>query len=553
MIDKIEIRKYRKLDSIEINLNHSINIISGTNGTCKSSILYMVSNAFKAVSKKQPRLIKADSIDVIKKVNNIVNPKIESLTKGDNKYNDPAPNVKGTLYTCHYSDGYVLEFRRHNSGIKNRFSVKPYYKRGGNDSLPDLPIIYLGLSRLYAFGEYQDDEKISKIRSKLPNEYLDELAKLYYIFTGVQINYGEQQNMGDIKIRSVFGTDKEGIDSNTISAGEDNLMIMLTSLISLKYYFANIVSERDVESIMLIDEMDATLHPAYQVKLLKLMNEYSGKYKIKFVFTTHSISLLEYALEKKYNVIYLLDQINSVTPMHDVDIYKIKMYLHNVIKEDIYINRAIPIFTEDAEARLFIKCLFKYYKRKYKEKFQNVEGLFHFVDVNISGDALVDIFKDDQLLRSTMRSICIVDGDKSSAHELSNYTISLPGNQSPEELIFDYSKEIFDKDDEFWIDQTIVELGYVKIYYRDNILPQIKDIDNEIEKLKAQNKSTKGVRREKNKKLFNEHKRFFELLFKRWIIDDSNQQQVEYFYDNLRVLFWKVSEFHDISPNEWKV
>ena len=41
------IKKYRKLNNIVIDLDSPINIISGTNGTCKSSILYLVSNAFQ--------------------------------------------------------------------------------------------------------------------------------------------------------------------------------------------------------------------------------------------------------------------------------------------------------------------------------------------------------------------------------------------------------------------------------------------------------------------------------------------------------------------------
>ncbi len=47
----------------------------------------------------------------------------------------------------------------------------------------------------------------------------------------------------------------------------------------------------------------------------------------------------------------------------------------------------------------------------------------------------VNIFSDDKLLRSTMRSICIVDGDKRAQHKLENYTIALPGDKSPEELV----------------------------------------------------------------------------------------------------------------------
>lgn len=553
MLNKLEIECYRKLKNISIDISAEVNIISGTNGTCKSSILYMVSNSFQEVKSNSDWLNSTNVINVLKSVNNGVNLKIESLTKGDETYNDPAPGNKGTLFTCTYEDGIKLEFRRHNTkvGSGNRFALKPLYKRGTSDKLPTFPVIYLGLSRLYAFGEYGNDEGLKRVRKRLPDQYVGIISEIYKKFTGIEICNQEIQQMGDIKKRSRFLSDKEGIDSNTISAGEDNLLIMLTALVSLRFYYESIESRRKTESILLIDEVDATLHPAYQIKLLDLFLEYSQKYKIKVIFTTHSLSLLEYAFMQKCNVIYLLDNETSVIPMQDVDIYKIKMFLHNQAKEDIYINRSIPVFTEDDEARLFIQCLFDCYDRKYGDKFRKVRSLFHMVDANISGDALVKIFKDDKLLRSTMRSICVLDGDKSAQHNFTNYTIALPGKEAPEKVIFDYAIELYESDNPFWTDTTICDLGYTKVYFRAEILPDIHGIDEKIGSLKEEGKHTKGVRREESKKVFNTHNRFFEFVMRKWIEDHPSE--VEAFYKDLHTLFMKVSEFHDISSKEWEV
>ncbi|WP_221018889.1 AAA family ATPase, partial [Klebsiella pneumoniae] len=48
MIKTIKIHKYRKLENISFNFENGINIISGTNGTCKTSLLHIISNSFKA-------------------------------------------------------------------------------------------------------------------------------------------------------------------------------------------------------------------------------------------------------------------------------------------------------------------------------------------------------------------------------------------------------------------------------------------------------------------------------------------------------------------------
>ena len=39
MISKLKIIEYRKLKNILINFSKNINVISGTNGTCKSSLV----------------------------------------------------------------------------------------------------------------------------------------------------------------------------------------------------------------------------------------------------------------------------------------------------------------------------------------------------------------------------------------------------------------------------------------------------------------------------------------------------------------------------------
>lgn len=51
MIKSIKFEHYRKLKGIELNFSRGINIISGTNGTCKTSVLHIVSNSFKKPTK----------------------------------------------------------------------------------------------------------------------------------------------------------------------------------------------------------------------------------------------------------------------------------------------------------------------------------------------------------------------------------------------------------------------------------------------------------------------------------------------------------------------
>lgn len=553
MIRRIDIIQYRKLKDISLDFSPTVNAISGTNGTCKSSLLHLFSNALQAVSRKCEWISDQKCIPVINAVNSITNPKVESLTRGDREYNDPAHGKKGILFTVNYYGREPLGFRRHNSTQTTRYAVKPMYKRGTQDSLPCCPVIYLGLSRLVPFGEYQNDDAISGIKKNLPAEYQEEIARLYKDFTHYSISLSVGQQMGDIKTRAEFTSNLEGVDSNTISAGEDNLHIILTALVSLKYYYDSITSTRDVESVMLIDELDATLHPAFQIKLLHVFREFSKSYKIQIVFTTHSLSLLDTMLACHDNVLYLVDNVTDVVKMDDPDIYKIKMHLSSLTHEDIYRDKVIPVFTEDEQARFLLEHIFTYFESVYDTGFRDVRRLFHLVNINLGADSLRNIFSDSKLLRMTMQSICVLDGDHNS--DLSNCITTLPRrnggssqcNLSPEKLLFDYAEKLYNENDHFWTDQAIISKGYGKNYYIEKIQKPLQ----EFEEKHTRGEETKKPR-EFNKELFIQQQSFFELLFKHWLHNPDNKSELDRFHNELKKLFLQVAPYGEINPHDWQ-
>lgn len=550
MIKGIHIVKYRKLENVNFEFSKGINIISGTNGTCKTSLLHIISNAFQAVTKNCDWLIDGTCLEIIKQVNYNMNPKIESLTKGDKTHNDPSHGTKGTIFTVDYYGHSSLQFRKHNSRINNRYAVKPWYRPGTTEKLPFCPVIYLGLSRLYSFGEYLNDAAVQKLKKNLPAEYQATISRIYNSLSGINISSVNSQKMGDIKTRADFTSDKEGIDSNTISAGEDNLFIIICALVSLRYYFENITSTNEIESILLIDEFDATLHPSLQERLLKIFRQYSETYKIQIVFTTHSLSTIESALKSKDNVIYLIDNVTSAIIMESPDIYKIKRHLSGITGDDIYLDKSIPIFTEDAEARIFLRILFDYFSETTAE-FSSIRRFFHLVDANVGCTNLRSIFSDSYLLQTTMKCACILDGDQTP--DLNKYIITLPGGDSPEKVIMRYAQMIYDNDSPFWTNPIILELNYGKAHFRDSVKPDIDDITTQLHTIQDERHSIHGIERELRKKVFLKHERFFELLFKQWVLDEENADSVHKFYKNLNIIYKKVAESHGINPQLWTV
>lgn len=56
-------------------------------------------------------------------------------------------------------------------------------------------------------------------------------------------------------------------------------------------------------------------------------------------------------LSIKDNVIYLIDNVTSVFQMEEPDIYKIRMHLQSLTRDDIYEDKVIPVFTENGDVK----------------------------------------------------------------------------------------------------------------------------------------------------------------------------------------------------------
>lgn len=543
MIKKLNIIHYRKLKNISLEFKPGINLISGANGTCKSSILHIIGNTFQQF-KRTSNGIDSSALSIIKSINKYTNPKVENLTKGDKSYNDPANGTEGELFNIQLNNDTYC-FRRHNSKtkskkgeLKNRFRLSLKYNRGEKQSLPYGMVIYLGLSRIVPVGELTD--VVEQIKKNLPKQYQDELISLYEELTNIKIKNTTIENSNAIKNRLNFDSNVKGIDSNTISAGEDNIMIILTALVSLKYHFESCNNEEYKNSYLLIDEFDATLHPSLQFKLRNKIKNYSEKYNIQVFSTTHSLFLIDKALKAKDNIIYLIRTANhSVDKMENPDIFKIEMQLNSETRQNLYKDKKIPIFSEDDEARLMIKYIFEILS-KNDQNFSSICHCFHLVEMKSGKDNLKTLFKDKVLTANTLKAICILDGD-SNTYDLDCNIIKLPGGMSPENIIFQHLNDLISSENynDFWCNEYIQQEGYS--------FEWAEDINSKASILIS------NYEREKAKALFNNssYYNFFKIVMKDWIHRHWNDKEMKGFIKDLNTLFYKISDYYGVNKKRW--
>ena len=69
MIKKIDIIHYRKLINLNLTFSKNINAISGTNGTCKTSLLHIFGNSMQAPTKNNAWILDGKCLPIINAVN----------------------------------------------------------------------------------------------------------------------------------------------------------------------------------------------------------------------------------------------------------------------------------------------------------------------------------------------------------------------------------------------------------------------------------------------------------------------------------------------------
>lgn len=558
MITNIHFKSYKKLQNINIPLQKGINVIAGNNGTCKSSLLHVISNTYQ-VTKASSIILKDNKcLKTIKYINKYVVPKIETLNKGSMKKNDPANGVSGPIYTVTFDDGSSQAFRRHVTADEsnNRYYMKPYYKRTKSEAMKEAIVIYLSLDRLFPFAEFPDEDQISKVSVNLPLEYLQRIQEVFKMFTSHEISIQSLFDIGKIKKRYQFHTNNEYIDSNTISSGEDNLLIMLIATYSLVYYIDSLKEEYKTSSTyLLIDEYDASLHPEFQVKFLKLFKDLHSEYSnLNLVLTTHSLTTIEESLKSKFNVVYLQNRGSHVSLLNEPDMKKIKVSLHNSLSRNLYQDIEIPIISEDKQARAFIERLFRY-RSNNDDQFKSINQVFKLVDISMSSNTIKDLFHTKNIPIRHLPSIGILDGDQTiKSHEVNNRILTLPGKVSPERLIHKICKilvtEKGDHVDLFW-DSVLEELGFSYDILTKELLPSLEDIDSKISALKLNEESTKGIYREESKKIFIRYEQECKRLYDFWINHPDNKTEIEKFFLSLQIAFYKVCEFHGLTTSTW--
>lgn len=436
IINSIQIKKFRGFQEVGFELGKNITVIAGQNGTQKTTVLGMLSQPFTITDKENPMYGEKPLSG------GNYRSRFAEMFKISKKFD----LEKSHEWTLKLNNDDIPEYSAESIFRSDTNSIR-FWKKGdrskGSGYL-QYPVIYLSLRRLFPIGEDPGLDtstkfELTKEEAEFYNKWHDDIL----IITNqerAEVSYLES------KEKNTLGINTEVYDWRMNSAGQDNLGKILLSVLSFKRLKEEYREDYN-GGLLVIDEIDATLYPASQLRLLKALRKFSSDFKIQIIFTTHSLTILEETFSLQHNenlkdqvkVVFLQKLDGKVHLLDNRTFEEIRHKLNVTISADKE-KIKIPVFLEDNEATLFAKALLK---RKSTD--------LKFIDADFSSSHLIELARKRIPGFRPYESLIILDGDvtsrsdrqKISKNNLDNI-ILLPGRDSPEKVLATYLNSLSD-------------------------------------------------------------------------------------------------------------
>lgn len=417
-VKKLKVIKFRNLNNIEIDFASSLNAIAGQNGTSKTSILGLIGHIFNFTESKvgfSGKRFATQFSEIFK----FAYPKYDKAgehiweTELDDKRVIPA-----------------MSYSRKEKFKKDTIRVRVGKSARGSGKM-HLPVIYLGMSRLFPLAL---EKNIKSGIISLSKEESQEFKKLHNEI--LLMDHDVLPEPVECSNKNFFAAVTEDYNHLGNSAGQDNVGQIITALMSFKRLQLSL-AEKYPGGILLIDEIDASLFPAAQMKLIEKLYEKSLELNLQIFYTTHSLEVLSQTLKTKNSKITFLDKsFGKIQPLYNPDIDRIRRELLVLgPKGKQLLSFKKSLYCEDTEARDFLKNAIP------NEMIKTV----NVYSAGLSNNELKEIAK--KKLPDLQGSVIVLDGDSHNGNI--NNVLTLPGSKSPDELIFDMLKS-FPEDHDFW-------------------------------------------------------------------------------------------------------
>lgn len=160
------------------------------------------------------------------------------------------------------------------------------------------------------------------------------------------------------------------------SIGQDNLGNIISALVDI--YMLSLDDDYN-GALLCIDEIDVSLHPDTQIRLLDLFEELSKQLNIQFVVSTHSLTILKEVLKKeqKNNIDFKVVYLKTPSAPYVTDRKSYELLKADMFGSLSFQRPKVKVYFEDKIGKALFGMLM--------DAFRNI---FHTVENNIEGPVL---------------------------------------------------------------------------------------------------------------------------------------------------------------------
>lgn len=460
---ELRIDAFRRFGKTSIAFGDEITLIAGQNGTSKSTLLGMLAQPFSFGVVRGKTAGKADSsrytanyhgLKLHEHVDMTGKPFMydcDDVFRLSREFDFGKQYTYETVLEVHADatldlpNNALLTKSRHRRTAKSisgmRFVTGPGASHESGEGNFPHPVIYLGLSRLWPLADTS---------CRFPSDPLPKADREWYVKQYNELlcldEHGNSAKFMDTAIKRRFITpESSNYDGESCSAGQDNLSQLLTAILSFRSLKKRL-GKQYRGGLLLIDELDATLHALAQDRLLALLCNVSKELGLQVVATTHSLRLLEKAyqsaLQKHIKVLNLANKDGAVVIEDFQTFQEISDHLKVVstLPSQKKAKRVSVLF-EDAEGRFLFQQICG----------TKLRDFISAINPNSLGAGYLKNFADISIMLPELNDVIFVpDGDMSKTWpDPPKNTVFLPGEERPETLVF---KHLFDlkEADPFW-------------------------------------------------------------------------------------------------------
>ncbi|MCK4421304.1 ATP-binding protein [candidate division WOR-3 bacterium] len=423
------------MKNVEVEFGEYLTVISGLNGTGKSSVLGLAGHIFSF--REGPQKFEYKTLS---------NKPFETEYSEIFKFCPKHDLNKVYEYTAYVIDDNGNEIIKSAKSryvkAENRFRIDVGKRTEEKEGKIHHPVIYLGLRRLYPIAEERDEDIVVDDVPLEKGDITFYKRESDEVFVSLDKTISPQHVK--TKHKDFFAIETHNYSTFGNSAGQDNLGQILTAILSFKKL-------NPPRGLLLIDELDTALFAGAQINLIKRFYGYARRYNLQIVFTTHSLKIAEFLLNSEYDGVRINfleirngKVINTIQP----DFSYIKSRILREIKEKATIEK-INLLCEDHVSSVWCKNILNG---------TDLKKLVQVYAAEMSSGSLVKFAA--RKLPCLKKFVFILDGDARNKPELKKLknVIFLPEDRPPETVFYKFLKDLSD-DDKFW--------GGERIFYKD--------------------------------------------------------------------------------------